>query len=702
MHQQTSSSNWGGIGAPQYVVDANTGAYMYPSAAAPGGYVQNNNLDYSSAAADLASNGTANGMSMHIHTHPDIYTASNYDSTLGHHLGYADVRSAGFLESGYDTSVGHYDPAAYHIDSNVHTAYYGQTSAVPVSSSVVNGTGKRRRGDDSAEGGKAVAGTGTEVEEEVVTKCHLHSKPQLICKFCRKYKRAVHQQARLAQVQALRQPETEEKRNIVEMTNQSSYNMNNLLRENILCSEYFKSLFTLKTFNELVDEIYQYATHAEPYCAGHSRAPSTLFCCLYKLLAMKLTERQVTVLLDHGDSPFIRVTGFLYLRYVHPPEKLWDWFEAYVLDDEEFAPGVDKHRVITIGEYVEGLITDDKYYATVLPRLPVKIKTQYGAQLMAMTEHRKRKRQNKNRLNLFVENAKVTACSNGDWLDGEVIELQDTYVGREACLLRLEDDSEEVIDLGLIILKRDDDHKKSKQHGHVSDADRYRDSRSEDRRRPNDRRHDSTSASVSRTDTGGSRRYRESNRSRSRDRVGDGDPGYKPRYRSISPDDSHRAHVPAMYEDDAADGRNEPKSQEELVEEFRRRESAKAVASGKDYARRPTSYKSCLSRHAATGISTRKRSGTGAASEGSARVIPVISSVGVETESSGSQSLGASSSNSTNRSAGQGNTSQDDRDAAQKGKQRMAQLMEKYTVSSKSSQPTNRGDVEAPDVLRLG
>ena len=40
------------------------------------------------------------------------------------------------------------------------------------------------------------------------------------------------------------------------------------------------------------------------------------------------------VLLNHGDSPHIRLLGFLYLRYATPPAELWAWFAPH-LDDEE-------------------------------------------------------------------------------------------------------------------------------------------------------------------------------------------------------------------------------------------------------------------------------------------------------------------------------------------------------------------------------
>ena len=43
---------------------------------------------------------------------------------------------------------------------------------------------------------------------------------------------------------------------------------------------------------------------------------STPYCLLYKLFTLKLTRRQVTTMLNHRDSPYIRGLGFLYIRSV--------------------------------------------------------------------------------------------------------------------------------------------------------------------------------------------------------------------------------------------------------------------------------------------------------------------------------------------------------------------------------------------------
>eukprot|EP00920_Eleutheroschizon_duboscqi_P025449 GHVT01062632.1.p1 GENE.GHVT01062632.1~~GHVT01062632.1.p1 ORF type:complete len:516 (-),score=108.12 GHVT01062632.1:388-1725(-) len=427
-----------------------------------------------------------------------------------------------------------------------------------------------------------------------------------------------------------------ERKNIVEVTDTTTFNVNNLLRSNILASEYFKSLYGLKTYHEVVDEIFHYADHAEPYCSQSNRAPSTLFCCLYKFFTMRLTVNQMNELLEHADSPYIRCAGLLYLRYTHPPEKLWQWYEPYLLDDEEFTPGADKNKTSTIGEYIEGLLAEDKYFTTVLPRLPVKIRTAYGAQLIAIDEHRRRKKANKARVEEFTAGKKVDACSNGDWLQGEVVEVDSSLPGRTSVLVHLEDDSEECIDIGLVILCE----KKAK---------RSKDAKSSSSRHHRDKYSSSSSSACSSSSSSSSSSQRRSRRSRSR---------------SGSPTQSRESAC--------------PKTQEELVEEFKRRQREKALATGKDYARRPTSYKSALSARTVKASGRRSRSNS----------------------PSTTMDMRAARSPSPANTSGPHAT----QEASFEQKQRMAQLMQRYTKTNADAGHLNqnRRDVDEPDVLRLG
>ncbi|KAK2973250.1 hypothetical protein RJ640_000841 [Escallonia rubra] len=117
---------------------------------------------------------------------------------------------------------------------------------------------------------------------------------------------------------------------------------------NILSSDYFKELYRLKTFHDVIDEIYNQVDHVEPWMTGNCRGPSTAFCLLYKFFTMKLTVKQMHGLLQHQDSPYIRAIGFLYLRYAADAKTLWGWFEPYIKDeettDEPNKVGHDKNR----------------------------------------------------------------------------------------------------------------------------------------------------------------------------------------------------------------------------------------------------------------------------------------------------------------------------------------------------------------------
>ncbi|CAH9106087.1 unnamed protein product [Cuscuta europaea] len=141
---------------------------------------------------------------------------------------------------------------------------------------------------------------------------------------------------------------------------------------NILSSDYFRDLLRLKTYHEVIDEIYNQVDHVEPWMTGNCRGPSTAFCLLYKFFTMKLTVKQMHGLLKHMDSPYIRAVGFLYLRYHADPKTLWSWYEPYLKDDEEFSPG-SSGKMTTMGVYVRDLLLGQYYFDTLLPRIPVPI-----------------------------------------------------------------------------------------------------------------------------------------------------------------------------------------------------------------------------------------------------------------------------------------------------------------------------------------
>ena len=98
---------------------------------------------------------------------------------------------------------------------------------------------------------------------------------------------------------------------------------------------------------------------------------------------MRSTDKQMKLMLDHKDSPYIRAIGFLYLRFACEPQLLWEYMEPYLYDEEhiriESNPSKDER---TIGAFVRMLLSDLEYFGTRLPRLPVNIEREIKVKLL--------------------------------------------------------------------------------------------------------------------------------------------------------------------------------------------------------------------------------------------------------------------------------------------------------------------------------
>ncbi|XP_047537463.1 pre-mRNA-splicing factor 38B-like [Vanessa atalanta] len=182
--------------------------------------------------------------------------------------------------------------------------------------------------------------------------------------------------------------------------NEQTMNLNPLILANIQGSSYFKvHLFKLKTYHEVVDEIYYQVKHLEPWERGSRKTAgqtgmcggvrgvgaggivSTAFCLLYKLYTLRLTRKQVNGLLQHTDSPYIRALGFMYIRYTQPPADLFDWYADYLDDEEEVDPRAGGGGSTTMGAIVRQMLIKLDWFSTLFPRIPVPIQKQIEQKL---------------------------------------------------------------------------------------------------------------------------------------------------------------------------------------------------------------------------------------------------------------------------------------------------------------------------------
>ena len=391
----------------------------------------------------------------------------------------------------------------------------------------------------------------------------------------------------------------EHKTNTIAMHgNLSTFNINTLLHQNITESDYFKALYQLRTYHEVVQEINASVKHVEPWQTGTARIPSTAFCLLLKLMLMKLTYKQMTGLLEMRENPLLRAFGFLYLRYTCYND-LWKWYEKYLEDDQEICPSSDTTVRMTIGQYCIKLLTDMSYFSTTLPRIPVPIERKIKVMLLLLQQKQARRKSNHRlveRGGVFVVGAKVRAIYGDEtnepaWYEA-VIDSIDEDDANKYWVTFPEYGNSECVDLGDMEQvegassgsgegsrsKRDGGRSSSRERG------RYDDNRDRDRR-DRDRDRDRNRDRGDRGDRGD--KSRASGRdSRDRDR------NYKTRSRSKSPPHGNRSgdsRSRSRDRDNKAAG-----ASANLWEAVLQSSRDASAAVGKNYGQRPASYKGSL------------------------------------------------------------------------------------------------------------
>jgi len=313
-----------------------------------------------------------------------------------------------------------------------------------------------------------------EAKEAEKLRCHLHKRPKDSCKFCRKWldfvnkgkeDRAALKEKMLHEGSASRRNSDDSNGGLLEVMNSKTFGLPPLLQSHIVESQHFKALMSFDDFDQMVEEIFTFADTVEPYMTNSTTIPSALFCCLYRLFTLGLDGDQLRALINSSVSPFVRCIGFLFVRFGLAPDMLWPWLGEYVLDDEELRPSKDSEWATTIGEYVEGLLSKDRYYSTVLPRLPMTTKRQVESKLAQVPQYRKRTQANQRLLEVYRQrDVRIEACPDDlAWQSGVTVSLDESSATRQKVRVRLSDGREEVVHIGKIILT---DHRFSSANGH--------------------------------------------------------------------------------------------------------------------------------------------------------------------------------------------------------------------------------------------
>merc|ERR1712232_1158790 len=104
--------------------------------------------------------------------------------------------------------------------------------------------------------------------------CHLHSKPKKNCKFCQRFEEAMNRITASFAVSSAKESSGKvddmSNQHTILVSNSKTFGFSPLLQTHIVESAHLKALLTLETFDQLIEEMYQFADNIEPYMSNSS------------------------------------------------------------------------------------------------------------------------------------------------------------------------------------------------------------------------------------------------------------------------------------------------------------------------------------------------------------------------------------------------------------------------------------------------
>jgi len=306
---------------------------------------------------------------------------------------------------------------------------------------------------------------------EEVPRCHLHRKANKACKFCKSYANFLDQ----------RNKENEDRRNAAlerfmgtgasnsrakdyeKLREDDKVPVPNLvhfpqvLKERILSDRFFTQVLANSSLSEIRNTIFSCDT-CEPEIRGSASldtSPSPFFCCVFRMLTLKLTEGQLQGLLNNR-SRWVRCAGFLYVRLGVHFDRYWELLSDALMDPEEFVPYPDRgSESMSEGQFVEQLLTKEKYCDFSLPRLAAAQRRVLNERLVLYEQFRQRYAAHLDKLDRFEDpdgGIPVEVCTvDGEWLEGRTAGPPTTGRRRVCIPVNLAQGVEQQVSIGMLI-----------------------------------------------------------------------------------------------------------------------------------------------------------------------------------------------------------------------------------------------------------
>lgn len=276
---------------------------------------------------------------------------------------------------------------------------------------------------------EATAPSPTGTLDEEAPRCHLHKKHNKACKFCKTH--AQWQEKKAQDVELKRKSEERrqsEKMREVVLTGSLAADdkvalpclsqFPQVLKERIAANRFYSQVQASQNFAEVKETLFE-STSCDVEVNG---SPTPFFCCLFRLFTMKLTEGQLRSMLNNR-SLWVRITAFLYVRFGVSQDRYWELLSDSLLEHEEFVPWPEREprERMSEGQFVEQLLTKEKYCEVQLPRIAAGQRRLLTERLVLFETFRRRYAANLEVLSRFEKEGgfEVEVCTlEGEWSRG--------------------------------------------------------------------------------------------------------------------------------------------------------------------------------------------------------------------------------------------------------------------------------------------
>lgn len=104
---------------------------------------------------------------------------------------------------------------------------------------------------------------------------------------------------------------------------------------------------------------------------------------------MNLSEGQIHFLIENSSyCVYAKCCAVMFIRLVGKPEEIWARLQDHLFDFNTFQASAGEE--ISVGEYVERILTNQSYYGVQLPRIPVLIQREISKRVLMLPDRRAR------------------------------------------------------------------------------------------------------------------------------------------------------------------------------------------------------------------------------------------------------------------------------------------------------------------------